>query len=94
MDNKGTALIVTLVYLIIAAILCVCVLAFSVGQYKLITQRFDKTKNLYLAEGGLYAGLYGQRGGITIQNDQGSQTVTISEPVAGQIRSERTYVPW
>ncbi len=86
-NEKGIALAVTLIYLIIIFILCVSALLFSVGHYKLITQRIDRAINMYLAEGGLYLGLTtGRMGDIYIK----SQKVTISQS-GGALSSKRSY---
>lgn len=85
--NKGTALIITLVYLIVVTIICVSVLGFSSGHYRLMSYRVDRMQNLYYAEGGLYMGLVGTRGAIYIQ--PGNNEVNITE--GANLESKRHF---
>lgn len=93
--NKGTAMVVVLVYIMIVAILCSSVLAFSSQHYKLISQRVDKFQNYYLAKGGLLGAVLGGLGG-TFNVDPADTTtgVTVSTTNIGgtvYIQCERDY---
>lgn len=93
--NKGTALIITMVYLIVVAIICVAVLAFSSGHYKLITQRIDRFQSFYYAEGGLYLGVFsGTRGNVLIDTANPNSTVDITNATdaSGNISSKNSYI--
>lgn len=90
MSNKGTALIVTMIYLVIVAILCTVVLGFSSGHYRLMSQRVEKFQKAYYAEGGLYLGLAGTTGTYYISPGDTDSSVTIRES-GGQIYSEGNY---
>jgi len=91
-DNKGTALIVTMVYLIVVALICAVALGFSSGHYRLINQRVDKFQNFYYAEGGLYMGLSGltSTNFIVDTDNAANSTVNIST-AGGNLQSKRTY---
>jgi type II secretory pathway component PulK len=69
MNNKGTAIIITLVYLFIVTIICAAVLGFSLRHYRLTSQRVERAMNLYYAEAGIYAGLAGVTGDIKVFPD-------------------------
>jgi len=88
-DNKGTALIVTMVYLIIVALICVAALSFSSAHYKLMSQRVDKFQNAYLAEGGLYLGVYQGTNVNPVQLISTDPNSTVS--ITGNLTSKRTY---
>ena len=93
MKNKGTALIVTLVYIVIVSIICVSVLGFGVQHYMLMSQRVDKFQNMYYAEGGLYLGICrGARGTVAIDTTSPNSTVTISD-TGSDLESKRFYTP-
>lgn len=88
-DKKGTALIVTMVYLIVVSIICAVVLGFSSGHYRLMSQRVEKFQNMYYAEGGFYLGLNsGVTGNATVDINTNA-TVDISR--ASEIQSKRHY---
>lgn len=89
MNNRGAALIVTMVYLIIVSIICAAVLAFSSGHYQLISQRVDKFQNMYYSEGGLYLGLYQGTGSGTVTIDTSNPATTVT--VNGTLTSTRIY---
>ena len=67
MNKKGTAILVTMVYLIIVAIICAAVLLFSHKHYGLITHRYERLRNIYCVEGCLYSGIIGDTGNFTIE---------------------------
>ncbi len=76
MNNKGVAILITFVYLIIVALICATVLLFSHRHYTLISQRYDKFRNMYYVEGGFYMGAEGLAP---------SSTTFIVDPNAGDI---------
>ena len=90
MNNKGTALIVTMIYLIIITIICAAVLSFSSGHYRFVSQRVDKFQNVYYSEGGLYLGLTGARGIYYIQPGDANTTVNVTSS-SGNPQARRDY---
>ena len=91
MSDKGTALIVTMVYLIIVAVVCAVVLGFSSGHYRLMTQRVEKFQKTYYAEGGLYLGLFGATGQYQIYPGDNQSLVYITIPGGTQVYSQGSY---
>jgi len=83
MSDKGTALIVTMIYLIIVAIICTVVLSFSSGHYRLMSHRVEKFQKMYYAESGLYLGLAGATGTKYIISGQVDTKVDINTGVSG-----------
>lgn len=90
--NNGTALIITMVYLIIVSIVCAVVLTFSSGHYKLITDRVNRFQSIYYSEGGLYLGIYGSTGMFYIENGNSSSWSEVTQPV-GDVNSSNLYQP-
>ena len=94
MGHKGTALIVTMVYLIIVTLICAVALGFSSSHYRLMSQRVDKFQNFYYAEGGLYMGASGVIStSFIVDTDatdiNNNSTVVIS--TTSGLQSKRTY---
>lgn len=90
MNNKGTAIIITLIYIMIIAILCTSVLAFSAQHYMLMSNRVERATNLFYAEGGLYMGLVGKMDPIKIEATDPGTEVTLSL-TGTELSSKRIY---
>jgi hypothetical protein len=97
MNNKGTALIITLVYLIITSIICTAVLFFSSRHYGLTSQRIERSLNLYYSESGLYSGIMGTTGTITVFPDISDPrdpryNITVAiDAMGGNVKSRRNW---
>ena len=92
MGNKGTALIVTMVYLIIVTLICAVALGFSSSHYRLMSQRVDKFQNFYYAEGGLYMGASGLTStNFVVDTDNAANSGVVISAAGGNLTSQRNY---
>lgn len=88
--KKGTALIITMIYLMIIAVICAIALSFSSGHYKLLTDRVNRFQSVYYSEGGMYLGIVGSTGIFYIESGNTDSRVGVSQ-ASGNVNSSNLY---